>query len=339
MIEIIVDDRERHIINHLKKITGYFFRCVVQRLYVGDYIIVQNGRIIICIERKTWVDLAAGFRDGRKNNIHKMLKFQQDTQCKLAYLIEGNPRPNLTKLYGRIPAKNLIAYLDHIMIQENIHVIYSLNNIDTANRLMILAQNISTIKWVNQLNGPESAKSESKSASESLTSSISAAQSTLYSTKKQINPVIIQEQLLMCLPSIGSMIAPILVESKISLYELYHKTYSIDQIAKIKFANGALIGTKRANRIYNNSIYLKQYSDRTKKVQLRILSTIPGISKHMAQIIYNHIRLKEIFEGTFSFDNICNIQCGKIRFGKKRTSDLLMYLLDITHDELQKLIC
>jgi len=71
-MEIIVDDRERAIVQYMQQYSDELhINFKVKRLEVGDYAIVYKNHIICTIERKTWIDLAAIMRDGRKENVNK----------------------------------------------------------------------------------------------------------------------------------------------------------------------------------------------------------------------------------------------------------------------------
>ncbi|NDH07927.1 hypothetical protein EBX93_18775, partial [bacterium] len=83
---------------------------------------------------------------GRKENVGKLLKLRELTNCKILYLIEGNPIPNDNKHYGKIPTKQLRAHLDHLMIRDSIHIINSHDQENSAKRIFELIRNFSTIK-------------------------------------------------------------------------------------------------------------------------------------------------------------------------------------------------
>ena len=109
-MEIIVDDRERSIIPYIKILSDEKnFNYKVQRCQVGDYAIAYKGYILLAIERKTWIDLASSLRDGRKENVNKLIALREKTGCQIAYLIEGNASPPFKQMYSRIPYKNLRA--------------------------------------------------------------------------------------------------------------------------------------------------------------------------------------------------------------------------------------
>ena len=97
-MEIIVDDREKAVFPYLEDASHkYLIDYKIQRNEVGDYAICYKGYIMMIIERKTWEDLAASMRDGRKTNVQKLISVREKTGCQIAYLIEGNATPPFDK--------------------------------------------------------------------------------------------------------------------------------------------------------------------------------------------------------------------------------------------------
>ncbi len=144
MTSIIIDHRESQVIPFLLDIAkGYGFTTSVKSLNVGDYAILINNKIICIIERKTWKDIAASFKDGRKGNIAKLRGLREDTGCRIIYMMEGvvrNKSPTAITEY-----KRSVSHLDHLMIRDNVHVMYSKDSLDTAQKICSLSKNISTL--------------------------------------------------------------------------------------------------------------------------------------------------------------------------------------------------
>ncbi|MCK9602816.1 MAG: crossover junction endonuclease [Candidatus Omnitrophica bacterium] len=100
---------------------------------------------IMILERKTYADFAASFKDGRIDNIARMLA-QRDSGTVSprhdsegprgrfipALIIEG-PRP-AARADG-IPLKSIRAKIDHLMMRDGVHVIETRDPRDTAMRL------------------------------------------------------------------------------------------------------------------------------------------------------------------------------------------------------------
>jgi ERCC4-type nuclease len=293
---------------------------------------------MIIIERKTWEDLASSFRDGRSENINKLKELRTAVNCQIAYIIEGDPFPKSNKLYSRMPAKNLRAHLDHIAFRDNIQIIHTKNQEYTANRLFELARNYSTIKPSPFIRIEELIKEQSKeetSDNDDGDNTDTKTNTTMLGnseqlTKKQTACINIQEQLLQCLPGIGSIVSTLLAEQGVSLYSLYHGIHTSDDLARIKFPTGSSIGLVRAKKIIDNIKLINgvSQSQLAKKIQVRILSTIPLVSATSAKKILEIIELKDIFNGTVYVDLLKDIsRTEKSKLGAKVANNILEYLI------------
>ncbi len=139
-VSIVIDDREHALENYWGKYSPkYDIPYTIARIQTGDIAIVYRGKVVISIERKTWKDLAASFRDGRLINVEKMMQLRSETNCCLFYLIEGLPCPRIDAKFGRIPMKALRAHLDHLELRDNVHILYSTSPEYSVERVMCLA--------------------------------------------------------------------------------------------------------------------------------------------------------------------------------------------------------
>ena len=146
-MQVLIDDRERSVIQFVNKFSEkYHIDYKVKRMTIGDYAIVHGNQIIAIIERKTYTDLSASFRDGRSNNKNKLLKLRSETSCIIIYLIEGPAFPNNNDLFGNIPYKHLLSHLDHLMLRDNIQIQTTFSPEHSAERIMQIAFNCTTIK-------------------------------------------------------------------------------------------------------------------------------------------------------------------------------------------------
>ena len=133
-MSLIIDDREKsccYLLNNIK--TKIDIK--EQQLPVGDFII-SVGEKLLCIERKTWTDLATSITDGRIHNLDKMLKYREQNNEQLIYIIEGT-KPK-TKI-ARIPIARLDYFLIQLMSIYQIFVIYTKDTQETVNRLIQLS--------------------------------------------------------------------------------------------------------------------------------------------------------------------------------------------------------
>lgn len=148
-LEILIDDREKAVIPHFKALQspnpGANIPFRVERLTVGDYAILYQKKILFTIERKTWVDLAASFKDQRSKNVQNLIDLRAKIGCIIIYLIEGPPLPKHKTRFARIPYKNLRSHLDHLAFRDGIHIMHSKDEQDSACRINEIAKNYMTI--------------------------------------------------------------------------------------------------------------------------------------------------------------------------------------------------
>ena len=313
MIEIIVDTRERNVIP--------FFTIVspppnitfsVQQINVGDYSINYNGYILFIIERKTWKDLASSMRDGRKNNVNKMIKVREETGCQLIYLIEGNPIPNPKTKFCRVPYKSLRSHLDHLSFRDGIHIIHTKNQKNTVERIYEMIQNYLTIKPspLLEIDNLE-ATDEKKGNEEKLKEKI------------EETPEAIIYKIWCCFPNITEKTGSLFINKGYHISDLLLGNISKDDIYAMTYDNGYVIG-KRSEKIWNHS----RINSSNNKYFINMMFQIKGISKKTAEIIINEIDLKELFLGNITAENISKIKKTSNRMvGMKISNDLLRYLV------------
>ena len=273
---ILVDDRERHIIDYMAPLADInnipFY---VERLTVGDYAIMWCGKIIAVIERKTWADLSASIKDNRILNMANLLATRERTGCMCMYIIEGTPCPSPTKCYGGIPHKSLRAHLDHVIFRDQVHVIHSLNKEGTAGRLYELVHNMDTLDRSLPM------------------FQIEGGSEILHEKRDKPDNHILYD-LWCCMPSITIRTAKLLAP-RISILDFITNGIEKDKLAMIQYPSGMMIG-KRAGtilRICNTT------SETNYRIYIAILASIPGISLATARAIfaglsYDILRLREI---------------------------------------------
>ena len=295
-VRIIVDDREKAIIDQLayhKNIS-----VDVKRITVGDFIIMNDDKPLICIERKTWKDLAASFRDGRKENVNKLIEFRKDTNCTLVYLIEGNAYPSETQKYSRIPAKCLIAHLDHLMLRDKIQICYSKDVEYSAVRITQLARNASTLI-------------DSKKVKKVSENDI---------CKKRESTVNYQQQLLQCLPGIGFITSNVLITNNIYFIDLYNMLCADTQLSQLTYPSGKQLGHAKAKKIIRG---IKKFN---KKTAIKILSTVPSISRKTATKLLTDNTFNDII--TMSISTLSKLNRGKTKLGTHAATNIKKYLVE-----------
>jgi ERCC4-type nuclease len=135
MFSLIVDNRERALFSHIDKEIK-IFNYEKMQLNTGDYLIMFNKTIKACIERKTYTDFAASFRDGRyRSELENMKKMRNETNCQLFFIIEGNAFPSPTSKFSRVPYPCILGAINKLMLRDNIFIIQTKNEEHTAKKL------------------------------------------------------------------------------------------------------------------------------------------------------------------------------------------------------------
>jgi len=329
-MEIICDDRERYVTKFMDGLQKKFnIDYKIDRLTVGDYAICYKKQIILVIERKTWCDLASSIRDGRKNNVNKLFDIRDTTGCNLSYLIEGDAFPKPTKLFSRFPAKNLRAHLDHLMFRDNIHVIHTKDCEGTAYRLFELAKNfISNKLFLKSIDdklivGADESDVADNSPDDSPDNPDDHRDRL---KKKYVSQINKQEQMLRKLPHVGSIISNLLNENDVTIKGISNKKHSVDFISSLKYPSGARIGFKKATKIFNNHKMISKSTITNKKLQVKILETIPLISKNTSKIILEKYTLIDIINNNITVIELSELILNKKKLGNKAATNIISYL-------------
>jgi len=277
-INFFIDHRERRIIDEFKiafskpnvmKNRGVIDYSV-DTLQAGDYIICdQTNRVLCAIERKTLRDYADSLVDGRHDNIEKLLKLREETNCEIYYLVEGSIDPSYsTVIRGRISYKNIASSIRHLEIRDNIHIIRTKTPTHTAKELRFLCEVYSdlasrdTFREIKGSSLAEVSKNCEVSEETKLKNNIYAAWSSIKGIGKS---------------------AYILAE-KYSIYDvLVHNLPGLDDI-------------KINNRSLSKTVKELLKSDLNEVQQKLILSSIPGVSKISAGKIASNFHLIDFFD-------------------------------------------
>jgi ERCC4-type nuclease len=140
---IVADARERHVLRH------QVLQATTTTIAIGDYLVKYGDRILAVIERKSLEDYAASLKDGRSENKHKLIELRRRTGCRIIYLIEGHGKPG--EYYGNIAWVNIESSIFHLILRENICVVWTRDSLDTAETLNRLTASAGTL--CGRLNG------------------------------------------------------------------------------------------------------------------------------------------------------------------------------------------
>ena len=126
-MQLVLDCRERAMIEH-------FPMAPVKQLVLGDFVIEQDGKELVIVERKTVADFAASISDGRYREQSERLIAYDIPNHNVIYLIEGS-----MKYYKhKIPKATLLAAMTSLMYGKGFSVVRTESVEDTADFLRAL---------------------------------------------------------------------------------------------------------------------------------------------------------------------------------------------------------
>lgn len=323
MCTIVVDDRERAIIDHIRPEAA---RCGIEiritRLEIGDYIIERDGRALAIIERKTWTDLSAGIRDGRKENVKKLLYARQELGATLAYCIEGFPSYRPATLIGGIPFKNLMAHLDHLQIRDHIGVIYSAASGEAcAERIVQYAMNYYTLPAIDNTLSAE------PNISHSIPPNTAKLPDYLSIVKHHTQQPCIPHTMWEKIPCVGSVLASVLA-CNTTIADVYNRLLGWEHIAQLRFPHGAFIGEHRARKIVSSVAGIRSAAKTSIAWHTKLLANIRGVSIKTAAAILQQCTLADIIEQKINVDMLAAFDrgTGNTQIGKNLAEQIIAHV-------------
>lgn len=309
-LQLIIDDRERVIAPYL---ATEFKNCphIVKRLEIGDYAIVNSltSVILAVFERKTLNDFAASIKDGRHNNKDKMIALRKSTGCKVFYIIEGNPFTRPTQSVARIPYYVIESAIFHLMMRDNIFVLYTKDpqhTIGVLMRFMKSAENLE--KKMADVDGVCEPHCEIN-AIDSLTQ------------KPQVNKLNILRKMWAQFAGISSITADVFI----ARYSVRQALEGIpaEELANLRMGNGAKLGKKA----------IVSLTAPTKPID-RILACVPRVSIDIARKIVAQPLIMQCLaaEKPVNFEEITAEKLADIevspkrKLGKKLANDIIEYI-------------
>jgi len=327
-MRLVIDDREQQIIPFFNK-SYKDIEIIVKRINIGDYAIYDGTKILFIIERKTWKDLASSIRDERKNNIDKLLLARKKTSCKILYLIEGKARYNPMKKFCRISYKNLQSHLDHLMIRDDISIIYSINPEDTSNRLIEFIYNFISLdtkikKLKKEINEEidEEVKEEVKEELNSV---------DILSHKFIKSDINIIYSIWRCIPGITDKTTDIFIKDY-HISDIILGNISKEVIYNMKYPNGTIIG-KRSEKIYN----ICKKPPETFNIFCNMLTCINGVTKKTAAIILTKYGITDIVLNKVDVNTLAILKkTEKMKLGLKVAENIIKFFVKPKFYEIQK---
>lgn len=321
-MELIVDDRERAVIIYLEKL----IKTKVERITVGDYAYVYNGKVIVVIERKSLNDLASSIKDGRMENNNKLLTAQKNHGCQILYIVEGPAYPNLERKFGRIPFKCLQGKLDSLLFRHNIKIIWTRDAEHTAKRLKGLYQTF--IKMVkDEVFGDfyDIKGGDNKSKQDP---------NKVIKVKHKVNLDQLHLQMLIKIAGVSYKIAMAALQHYTIVQLLTGQTDETTCYKLTYIDSGFRLGP-RGTKLHNMCTQLGHLD----RVQEKILACISGITINTATRILNEVKFNDIVLLKFPLGKIANIKKTENRKMGKVLEDrikLTFSLRDQTPEEFCK---
>lgn len=193
LTSIVVDDREKQVIPYFEE---YTIKVNVGRVTTGDYSIIikdpdnpKKFKPVVIFERKTWKDFADSIKDGRMENNQNLHEFRQKYNCRIIFIVEGQPFPADNRKFRGIPFKNIQKKIDRMMLADEFQIIQTRDQKMTAKRIVEIAiaydQYYDEITKVDQLkkSKPESVDDIEKSNKKNIQSVKNVK------SKKDTNPI------------------------------------------------------------------------------------------------------------------------------------------------------
>lgn len=275
MCSLICDTRENMVTRHTELNEIEWSRV---QITIGDYIVVNGDKILAVIERKTLDDYGASLKDGRANNKQKMIKLREKTNCRIIYIIEGDAFPGPNDYFGNVPYYYLESSIFHLMMEYNIMTLRTKNSLHTALTLVRFVQSINTIE--GGLDGEE----RMINPNAVLLAEAPVQPLIEIITKREEKPVgdVVRE--------LWARFPGITVESAIeymrhwSVQDIIRGNIDSQTIRKLRFTSGRLINKKAADSLCGFS----------KLVEVKLLSTVPGISTASATYVLSTMSLSRL---------------------------------------------
>ena len=139
-IELIIDNREKYLIEELQKTQQIF---TTSQLDIGDIVFKNDDGIILIIERKTINDLKASIYDGRNREQKARLLGTQNNVDRIMYIIEGDLSKSLETTISGLPISTLVGSLINTQLRDNIKVYKTSSLFETSEYIRKLFDKLS----------------------------------------------------------------------------------------------------------------------------------------------------------------------------------------------------
>jgi ERCC4-type nuclease len=139
-IELIIDNREHHLIEELQKTDQVF---TIAQLELGDVVFKNDTEIVLRIERKTINDFKASICDGRNREQKTRLLGSGTSVDRIMYIIEGDLSKSLDTKVSGLPISTLLGSIINTQLRDNIKVYKTLSLFETSEYIRKLFDKLS----------------------------------------------------------------------------------------------------------------------------------------------------------------------------------------------------
>lgn len=311
----------------------------------GDYALVctKTNKLLAIFERKSLTDFGASFKDGRYENVNKLIEMRERTNCRIIFIIEGNAFPHATQTFAHVPYSAIESNIFHMMMRDNIMPLGTLNPQHTIVKLVAFMKSMVELlnKWdttsfapamsvcsgdtnnsINDISttaGSETQPQTSEHNSENFAGSNSESFSESMLTEKVTKPDIdVVRAMWAKFRGVSTVNADVFI-SRMSLHELFSGKYTPADISSFKTPSGKALGKNVIESV------LSVLSGHNRALEEKILAGVTGISDSTAKEILEGKNLKQLL--SFEPGAISIIKIGKTKrnLGLKRASDILKY--------------
>lgn len=251
--------------------------------------------IVAVFERKTYEDFAASFKDGRYDNKEKMLNLRSVCGCKVFFIIEGRAYPDPSKRFGRIPYIAIESSIFHLMVRDNIHVIYTR---DTLHTIQVLKRFIKSMETLDK-------KGDLKLGGEdAIVVAPESSPVDMLTTRAKKPDLSVLRELWSCFKGITMDSADTFARYA-TVAEILTGFVSAEDIAKFKSASGKSISARTANSLINVP----------KAIKVKLLAVIPGISRNTSTKLNETYNIKKLI--TMGVEQLSTIEIHEGKSTKK----------------------
>ncbi len=289
---LIIDTRESAVTLHKEEMST--INHVIDKVEIGDYCVVSpSGTIMAIIERKSLTDFAASFKDGRSENIQKMIDLRSKTNCRILYIIEGKAFPQPTDMFANIPYANIESSMFHISVRDGVTFLYTQNTLSTAKMLVRFMKSMDTLTKDGDV---DIGVVPTPNMSASGACDYNAIE--LLKEKYQMTTLDVVRNMWGCFNGIKAASADNYIYTW-TIKEIITQQVSKETISSFRLNNGKLITAKTVKGLLSN----------TPTLERKLLSSIMGISPATATEMLANTRLTQLL-------NMNAAQLSQIKVGK-----------------------